>query len=94
MKRLIGIASAITCAFAAPAAVQALPTYASLIAMDHCQYLSYGWTWDDAISQALSDNYDLWGAEMDADGERSNRAIAVAINERCGSLNSAAFNAR
>ena len=94
MKRLIGIVSALTCAFAAPAAVQALPTYASLIAMDHCQYLSYGWSWDDAIGQAMSDNYSLWGDEMRADGERSNRAIVVAINERCSSLNSAAFNAR
>ena len=94
MKGLIGIASALTCAFAAPAAVQALPTYASLIAMDHCQYLSYGWSWDDAIEQALRDNYSLWGDEMRADGDRSNRAISVAINERCSSLNSAAFNAR
>lgn len=94
MKRILGIAAALTCAFGAPAAVQALPTYAVLIAMDHCQYLQYGWTWNDAIAQALRDNYDLWGDDMRADGERSNRAISVAINERCSSLNSAAFNAR
>ena len=94
MKRLIGIASAITCAFAAPAAVQALPTYATLIAMDHCQYLSYGWGWSDAMSQALSDNYYLWADDMRRDGERSNRAIVVAIEERCSALNATAFAAR
>ena len=93
MKRLLGVASALTCALAAPLSAQALPAYATLIAMDHCEYLSYGWTWSDAMSQALSDNYH-WFDDMKADGERSNQAIIIAIDKKCSGLNKAAFAKR
>ena len=93
MKRLIGIASALTCALAAPLAAQAIPTYATLIARDHCEYLSYGWGWSDSMSQALSDNYH-WFDDMKVDGDRANKAIVIAIQQKCKALNDAAFAIR
>ena len=93
MKRLLGIASALTCALAAPLSAQALPTYATMIAMDHCQYLSYGWSWDDAMGQALLDN-SHWMDDMNRHGDNANRSVVIAINEYCPTLNRAAFNNR
>ena len=92
MKRLLGIAAAAACAFTASPA-NALPTYAILIAQDHCEYLRNGWTWDDATTQSLRDNV-LWLDEMNADGDRATGTIMIAIRNECESLNRAAWNAR
>lgn len=35
---------------------QAYPIWATAIATDQCQYIADGYTWDDAIDQALQDN--------------------------------------
>ena len=93
MKGLLGLASAAVCALAIPVSVQALPVYATLIARDHCEYLSYGWGWNDAISQALSDN-SHWFDDIELDGDRAHDSIVIAINKECRALNRAAFTNR
>ena len=92
MKRLIGITAAALCSFVASPA-NALPTYAIMVAQDHCEYLRYGWSWDDASAQALSDNIH-WLDEMNADGDRAGGVISIAINKECQALNRAAWDAR
>ena len=93
MKKIFAAVAALGCAFAAPLDAQALPTYAIIIAQDHCEYLAAGWGWDDASTQALRDNVH-WLDEMNADGSRASRVIALAIHNQCSALNSAAFNNR
>ena len=92
MKRLFGLAAAAACAFTASPA-HALPTYAVLVARDHCEYLRNGWSWDDASTQALRDNI-IWLDEMKADGSRASRTIALAIKNECNDINRAAFDRR
>ena len=72
--------------------VQALPTYATLIARSHCQYLAYGTSWDDAMSQSFRD-YDHWMDEITRDGNMAYRAIQIAIDEECPTLNDRAWTA-
>ena len=93
MKKLFAAVAALGCSFAAPLDAMAIPTYAYVIARDHCEYLAAGWTWDDSIAQAMSDNQ-LWLDEMRADGDRSSSAIALAIHKRCYELNNTAFTNR
>ena len=90
MKTIIGTLAAITCSLAAPLDALAIPTYAWIVARDHCEYLAAGWHWDDASSQALRDNIH-WLDEMNADGPNASRVIALAIRNECPALNSHAF---
>ena len=62
MKLFTTIAAAAVTFAAAP--VHALPTWANAYARSHCEYLSMGATWEQAVSQAIQDNMH-WRAEMD-----------------------------
>ena len=91
MNKLFAALAAIGCSFAAPLDALALPTYAAIIAQDHCEYLHAGFSWKDALSQALNDNKH-WRVEINADGERAAKIIQLAIHKECYDLNKTRYN--
>ena len=70
---------------------EAMPTYAWIIANSHCEYLAYGSTWGEAMRQAFRDHYSLYRDEITRDGDMSNRAIAISVQNQCEALNDRAF---
>jgi len=94
MKRILLASLVLTAAVAAPSQpAQALPVWANLIAQSHCEYLSMGFTWDEAIDQALRDR-SHWRSEMSAAGSNAGAILNAAVNQHCFGINNAAFSKR